>query len=406
MRDKQIPYHPAGTVGRAAVFIEYWFYNFKCGADMKQHPSNHIRKASLVLLLVLSFCTCGQTSRAGSGENGATDLIRAIRDGESKKADKLIESKSGINDRDDFGWTPLMYAVFRHDKELAEKLISRGADPDVADEDGITPLITAIIDAPQLFMLQYIPESSKASLTIAHMLIEKGADPNLADKEGSTPLVYATVRNQESIAAALILKKADPNKADRYGRTPMFFLNNPDLAAVWAPADCKLASAFQSRKIPEDQSRWTPEYAAQVAEAREQANTAMQQIRKRMADLFEMVGGAAPDPSAIRSPDTLIDSRPVKLKGVDKLGSIAANYARSQRENGAYPYSILICVAADGTVREAVVLTGIPYGASRELQKAAMKLKYKPAMKNGQPVQFWDRFTGFSAGAVRIDILR
>ena len=360
-----------------------------------------VRNTFFLIGFLLPAFLCTNPLMAEAKEQGGPELIRAIRDGDGKKAEKLIERNQGINIQDAYGWTPLMYAVFRDDHALVDKLLAHGANPNMADQDGATPLIAAIIRMPELFMLQYLPERAKSPILIAHTLIEKGANPNLADREGNSPLIYATVRNQESAVAALILKRANPNQVDRYGRTPLFFVNNPGHASAWAPSDCKLASNYRARKIPADESQWEPDYAAQVKAAREQANIMLEQIKGRIAKLLQAVGATAPDPGTIRVPDPLIDILPVKLKGMEAINSISLNFARNERLNGSYSYNILICVAPDGTVKDAVVLSGLPYGASEELKKAALKIKYQPAMKNGQPVEFWDRFVGMAAGFSR-----
>ena len=355
----------------------------------------------LLLAFLLPVVFCSNYFIAEAKDKDVPDLIRAIRDKENKKANKLIERNRDINTQDAYGWTPLMYAVFREDKVLVEKLLSHGANPNLADQDGTTPLIAAIIRMPELFMLQYLPESAKSPILIASMLVEKGADPNIADREGNSPLIYATIRNQETAVAALIRKGANPNQADRYGRTPLFFVNNPGHASGWAPSDCKLASHFRARRIPADESQWEPDYAAQVKAAREQANITLEQIKERIAKLLQAVGATDAEPGTIQAPDPLIDTPPLKLKGMEELNRVSMNFSRNERMNGSYSYNILICVATDGTVKEAVVLSGMPYGASEALKKAAMKLKYRPAMKNGQPVEFWDRFVGVAAGFTR-----
>jgi TonB family protein len=48
-----------------------------------------------------------------------------------------------------------------------------------------------------------------------------------------------------------------------------------------------------------------------------------------------------------------------------------------------------ILVGADGTVKDAIVITGLPYGLDDEALEGARKMKFKPAMKDGTPVDFW-----------------
>jgi hypothetical protein len=120
----------------------------------------------------------------------------------------------------------------------------------------------------------------------------------------------------------------------------------------------------------------------------------VREIKRRIAKLLDMVGATAPDPVTVHTSDSLVDSLPVKMKGLENLSVISMNYIRNESKYGSYPYTILVCVAKDGTVKKSVVLSGYPYGASAQLQKAAMKIKYKPAMRNGEPIEFWDQVTG------------
>jgi len=64
----------------------------------------------------------------------------------------------------------------------------------------------------------------------------------------------------------------------------------------------------------------------------------------------------------------------------------------ARKESG---YRLLAYVGSDGRVKNILVLAGIPDGFSEKLQKAAFKLKYRPAMKDGRPVEAWDPVIGF-----------
>ena len=48
-----------------------------------------------------------------------------------------------------------------------------------------------------------------------------------------------------------------------------------------------------------------------------------------------------------------------------------------------------ILIGSDGTVKKARVLVGLPYGLSYQAMDAANQLRFKPARKGGEPVQFW-----------------
>jgi len=46
-------------------------------------------------------------------------------------------------------------------------------------------------------------------------------------------------------------------------------------------------------------------------------------------------------------------------------------------------------VGADGSVKQVRVVSGLPYGLNDRAIEAARETKFKPAMKDGQPVPFW-----------------
>ncbi len=79
-----------------------------------------------------------------------------------------------------------------------------------------------------------------------------------------------------------------------------------------------------------------------------------------------------------------VDSRPVVLKPVYPGYT---EQARRNRVQGRINMRIL--VGTDGTVKEVIIIDGLPDGLNDEALKAAYKLKFKPAMKDGNPVGFW-----------------
>jgi hypothetical protein len=369
---------------------------------MRQQRILQALKRRFCLLFLASGLACGLNFAAAASQKNdrVPDLIRAIRDGQDKKADKLIKGNKGINARDSYGWTPLMYAIFRGDSGLVERLLSQGADANLQDQDGVTPLIAAIMHMPLPFMVQYLTESERRAKDIPLMLLEKGADPNGGDNDGNTPLIYAAVRDQEAVTEALIKKGADPNRPDRYGRTALYFVNNSDRAKEWAPADGTLSSRYRMRR-QSDEFNFSFQYAAQVAEAREQAAVMLKQIRARSAKLLKNAGATVPDSIAIQAPKNRIDSAPQRL-GIgpgDPLNKILMNYCQRTRET--VRYIMLVCIAPDGTVKEVLVLQGIN-GISEQLQKAALKLKFQPAIKDGHPVEIWDTVRGFARRTDRV----
>ena len=48
-----------------------------------------------------------------------------------------------------------------------------------------------------------------------------------------------------------------------------------------------------------------------------------------------------------------------------------------------------VLVGADGRVQQVRVVRGLPAGLNEEAIRAAAQMRFKPAVKNGQPVPFW-----------------
>jgi protein TonB len=82
------------------------------------------------------------------------------------------------------------------------------------------------------------------------------------------------------------------------------------------------------------------------------------------------------------------DSRP------RALNSPMASYTERARKNGVMGTVILrALVGADGEVKAVRVVRGLPDFLTEEAIKAALQIKFNPAIKNGQPVSFWQAVT-------------
>jgi TonB family protein len=92
-------------------------------------------------------------------------------------------------------------------------------------------------------------------------------------------------------------------------------------------------------------------------------------------------GGARPNPNV---PTTSVDQRPVALNFP------RPNYtekARNNRVQGIVRVKLL--VGADGVVKQVRVTSGLPDGLNEEAIRCAYRVRFKPAMKDGQPVTYW-----------------
>ena len=112
-----------------------------------------------------------------------------------------------------------------------------------------------------------------------------------------------------------------------------------------------------------------------------------------------------PVPEASPQPDTVVSPKetPPKIvdgeriytsKEVDErlqiLKKPVPGYTREARRNQTRGYVILRAIlSADGSVKNIEVLTGLPDGLSEKAIEAALRIKFKPAIKAGKPVSAW-----------------
>ena len=61
--------------------------------------------------------------------------------------------------------------------------------------------------------------------------------------------------------------------------------------------------------------------------------------------------------------------------------------ARAHQIQGDVRLSVL--VGADGNIKKVEVLNALPDGLTEEAIKSARQMRFKPALKNGEPVEMW-----------------
>ncbi|KAF5132751.1 putative ankyrin repeat protein [Metarhizium anisopliae] len=140
---------------------------------------------------------------------GLTGLLQAM----------LRRSKSVIDEKDEHGRTPLMYAAENRHEATARLLLGYGADIEANDKTGQTPLFFAAVSGHE---------------GIVQLLLERGADVdglgergahgnNKKHYEGKTPLMCAAERGREATARFLLGYGADIEANDEKGQTPLFY---------------------------------------------------------------------------------------------------------------------------------------------------------------------------------------
>jgi TonB family protein len=99
------------------------------------------------------------------------------------------------------------------------------------------------------------------------------------------------------------------------------------------------------------------------------------------------IGGGWPSGFGRRKRDSqleAVDARPVLLNSPQPLFTEAA---RKNKIQGVVRVRIL--VGSNGSVREVVLIRGLPDGLNEQAIRAAYQMRFRPATKNGQPVAFW-----------------
>jgi protein TonB len=91
---------------------------------------------------------------------------------------------------------------------------------------------------------------------------------------------------------------------------------------------------------------------------------------------------------------THTSERIVSAKEADEPARITKKpppqYTRAARRNGVQGFvSLKVLLAADGQVSRVRVLKGLPAGLTENAIRAACKIQFKPATKDGQPASMW-----------------
>ena len=146
-------------------------------------------------------------------------LADAIAQGDKRSVQALLQAGASVNEAQNDGSTPLLWAVYQVDEELVTELLRREADPNRANVFGASPLSEA---------------ARLANLPMVERLLAAGADPNIANDDGQTPLMLAAYNGSLDVVKALVAKGADVNAVERWtGQTALMWAaarRNADVA--------------------------------------------------------------------------------------------------------------------------------------------------------------------------------
>ncbi|MCL1971512.1 MAG: ankyrin repeat domain-containing protein [Endomicrobia bacterium] len=184
--------------------------------------------------VIQALVDAGANVEAKREEDGSTPLLLAARYAkDSDTIDILVKADSNIEEKDKYGYTPLMLAIRKNESnpQTAIALILNKADVNSAfdkkydDEDKMTPLLYAVNE----YMVN--------KPNVIQALIDAGANINAKNaKDGRTPLLLAASNaNNTEIIDILIKAGSKIEEKDKYGYTPLMLAltNNsayPDIA--------------------------------------------------------------------------------------------------------------------------------------------------------------------------------
>ena len=127
----------------------------------------------------------------------------------------ILDLGTGVNERNEIGWTALLSATERGYASIVRTLLTRGADVNVVCDcpgfhgRGWTPLMIAAL---------------RGHIGIVRALLDKGADVNAKSvDQGRTPLIVAVLGGSTDIVRALLDRGADVNDKDLSGTTALEF---------------------------------------------------------------------------------------------------------------------------------------------------------------------------------------
>jgi TonB family protein len=247
------------------------------------------------------------------------------------------------------GVTRLMRAVRNREVKDFTRLLNKGADLNAKDNYGWTPLMYAVVSG---------------DLTISTELLDKGADVNARAVDGVTALMLSARFSGASMTRLLLERGADMAAKDDKGATALMS------AAV--------RSKVETVKVLLDKGANVNDEDIKQATA---LTYALRGTNKDLADLIRSASGVGPDNTPAGSDE---------YKSPVPLNAPRPNYtdsARAHKIEGIVTVNLL--VGTDGFVKRIRVLKGLPDGLSNEAVAAARLLRFKPALRDGQPAETW-----------------
>lgn len=160
--------------------------------------------------------------------------------GDLNEIKEKIESQPElINEKDNYGNTPLMRALDNENIELAALLLEKGADPKAVNKEGLSVTALAVLSGdfaiyekvsklsgevnPELFAgkkaLNHAALNGNTKMVEA-ILSHSKTEVNHQDNLGQSPLYLASLAGQYEVAALLMKAGANPDLKTKEGLSP------------------------------------------------------------------------------------------------------------------------------------------------------------------------------------------
>ena len=170
-------------------------------------------------------------SHRGVGANGSFPIHIAASLCSPPKSQLLIEKQASVNSRDYQNNTALHNACLCGNFQLIQLLVDNDAHINERNEFGMTPLMNCIDDEKAV-----------------DLLLAKGADVSILDERGVAALDYASGMGLYQVVDGILQKEGvDVHNEDILGRTPLFRSQTICYQYAQDPTDCeKIESLIKS----------------------------------------------------------------------------------------------------------------------------------------------------------------
>jgi ankyrin repeat protein len=251
------------ALGDRSYHWKYWWESagrqMHDPGDLEMQVSEEIRQALRVVETPPSDDT---------GAGGPCRLCEAAINGDLAKLTRMLDAGADINQRDEFGRSPLVNAVRSDHPEVAMELMKRGADVNLTSLENETPLMYttehgdlaltkelvrrgAILSISSMNGSSALYQATQNNhLDIVKFILESGVDVDfqpLREKEGpGTALVSAVHSGYMDIARYLISKGADLEGTTSQGETSLImstYDNRPEFTSMLIEAGANVDAA-------------------------------------------------------------------------------------------------------------------------------------------------------------------